>query len=122
MVKSKSTYVCQQCGTSSLRWEGRCSSCNVWNSFVEEVAIPKAAKQTGHLLKEDPILLKDVQSQSQNRYQTKILELDRVLGGGVVPGSVTLIGGDPGIGKSTLSLQVGCSLSERNFKVLYGEW
>ncbi|MFT5169824.1 MAG: DNA repair protein RadA/Sms, partial [Candidatus Omnitrophota bacterium] len=119
MAKTKTLFVCQECGSQSPRWEGRCSQCMSWNSYVEEMAGPRASKESAVLLKSEPVLLKDIESQNESRYQTNILELDRVLGGGIVPGSVTLIGGDPGIGKSTLSLQIGCTLSEQGQKVLY---
>lgn len=119
MVKTKTFYVCQQCGYTSPRWEGKCSNCQEWNSMVEEMDTPKGSKQSAHVLTSDPVLLKDIASQSDQRYLTDIIELDRVLGGGLVRGSVTLIGGDPGIGKSTLSLQIGCTLSQKDLKVLY---
>ncbi len=119
MVKTKTLFVCQECGFETPRWEGKCSSCGAWNAFVEEAMVPKAAKQSAVLLKSDPVQLKDVTGEDDRRYLTDISELDRVLGGGLVPGSVTLIGGDPGIGKSTLSLQIGCTLSEKQKKVLY---
>lgn len=119
MVKTKTVYVCQECGAQSPRWQGKCVSCNAWNSLVEETQAPADRRRPPDSYNEQPVLLKDIELKEENRYQTGILELDRVLGGGIVKGSVTLIGGDPGIGKSTLSLQIGCALSANGQKVLY---
>ncbi len=119
-MKTKTAYVCQSCGAQSPAWSGRCSSCESWNSIVEEnFSVPLPASRETISNKEEPVLLKEVESLQEHRMTTGIDEFDRVLGGGVVPGSVTLIGGDPGIGKSTISLQVACSLSQLNHKVLY---
>ena len=105
----KTVFVCQSCGSQSPKWLGRCPDCGNWNTLVEEVRVnPKfAADLAGDFPFPDeaPRLLKDISGQSEERFLTGIQELDRVLGGGVVPGSVILIGGDPGIGKSTLVLQ-----------------
>ncbi len=119
MVKTKTVYVCQECGAQSPRWQGKCVSCNAWNSLVEESLTPADPRRPTASYKEQPVLLSEIQHNDESRYQTGIRELDRVLGGGIVQGSVTLIGGDPGIGKSTLSLQIGCSLSDSGLKVLY---
>jgi len=119
MVKTKTVYVCQECGAQSPRWQGKCVSCNAWNSLVEESLTPSDPRRPSVSYKDQPILLHDIQLKDESRYLTGIKELDRVLGGGIVHGSVTLIGGDPGIGKSTLSLQIGCSLSTNGLKVLY---
>jgi len=106
MARVKTVYVCQQCGAQSPRWVGKCPNCGGWNSYVEErSAAPCQDPRSGLVRDEPPILLKDVTAQTQERFSAGIPELDRVLGGGVVPGSVILIGGDPGIGKSTLILQ-----------------
>ena len=95
-------------------------SCDSWNSFVEEAVISSSAKQRSRIaLKEEPVLLSNIIAGEEKRYSTTIQEFDGVMGGGIVPGGVTLIGGDPGIGKSTLSLQIGCALSEQGAKVLY---
>ena len=120
-MKTKTLFVCQNCGAQSPRWVGKCSECDAWNSYVEE-AIP--AKSSGSRLssvvsKDMPVLLSDVASQSEQRLATGVVEFDRVLGGGIVPGSVILIGGDPGIGKSTLSLQAAVALSQSGARVLY---
>ncbi|MCK5259624.1 MAG: DNA repair protein RadA [Candidatus Omnitrophica bacterium] len=119
MMKTKTLFVCQNCGAQSPRWAGRCSGCDSWNSLVEETTAPLTDKRNRVTLKEAPVLLMDVLTGEEKRYTTEIREFDGVMGGGIVPGAVTLIGGDPGIGKSTLSLQVGCALSEKGLKVLY---
>ncbi len=119
-MKTKTIYVCQNCGAESLRWIGKCPSCESWNSYVEELNAPLSADSKRDIVyKEAPVLLKDVLSREESRITTEMGEFDRVLGGGIVPGSVTLIGGDPGIGKSTLSLQISCALSQKKYKVLY---
>ncbi|MBF0485297.1 MAG: DNA repair protein RadA [Candidatus Omnitrophica bacterium] len=115
-------FVCQSCGSESPRWLGKCPGCQSWNSFVEETLVKKPLKDTprGMLTNTDaPVLLSQVSSGEEARYQTSIQEFDRVMGGGIVVGSVTLIGGDPGIGKSTIALQASCRLSEKGLKVLY---
>lgn len=120
MVKTKTIYVCQECGAQSPRWLGRCASCQNWNTLVEESVIPRNDKRSAvQTLQEAPVLLSNVLMDEERRYTTDLTEIDRVLGGGLVVGSVTLIGGDPGIGKSTLSLQIGCALSQKGAKVLY---
>ncbi len=120
-MKTKTVFACQSCGYQSPRWLGRCPDCNNWNSFVEEdYAIPSSgAKERTALYKDEPVLLKDVKIKEAGRFKTGILELDRVLGGGIVAGSVVLIGGDPGIGKSTISLQVSNQLTQEGITVLY---
>lgn len=118
-MKTKTFFVCQNCGTQSPRWVGKCSSCESWNSFVEESISLDTTRRAELNSGTAPVLLKDVQGDDVPRYQTGISEFDNVMGSGIVQGGVTLIGGDPGIGKSTLSLQIGCRLSERGIKVLY---
>jgi len=121
-VKIKTVFSCQNCGFQSPKWLGKCPDCNSWNSLVEEdYAAPQGAKATQRvaMYKDEPVLLKDVEVKDDSRLKTGILELDRVLGGGIVPGSVILIGGDPGIGKSTISLQVSNQLTRQGFRVLY---
>src|SRR5512135_2359024 len=108
-VKSaKTVFNCQNCGYQSPKWLGKCPECNSWNSFVEEDYAPVSVKEKERtaLYNQEPVLLKDVQVNETSRIKTGISELDRVLGGGIVAGSVILIGGDPGVGKSTISLQV----------------
>lgn len=118
-MKTKTLFVCQNCGTQSPRWVGKCQGCDSWNSLVEETIVPSTDKRNRIALKDEPVLLTDILTEEEKRYTTAIGEFDGVMGGGIVPGAVTLIGGDPGIGKSTLSLQVGCALSEKGCKVLY---
>ena len=121
--KVKSVYVCNSCGYESPKWNGRCPECGEWNTFVEEkrqAAPAKVAAQqvfTGKRAVE-PTLLVGVDEHDETRYLTGINELDRVLGGGIVKGSLVLLGGEPGIGKSTLLLQICKSVAE-NHKVLY---
>lgn len=119
MVKTKTLFICQDCGTQSPRWVGKCPNCQAWNSYVEEISAAPSKQTTVITYNDPPVLLSDVSVDTDERYRTNISELDRVLGGGIIPDSVTLIGGDPGIGKSTLSLQLGCALSEQKYKVLY---
>ncbi len=127
-MKTKTVFVCQNCGTQSPRWAGKCPNCEEWNSYVEETIrtqvtgnIEGASMRT-QIAAETvtaPVLLKEVDVYQDKRYLTAIGEFDRVMGGGIVPGSVTLIGGDPGIGKSTIVLQAGCALARAGLKVLY---
>jgi len=120
-MKTKTVFSCQNCGYQSPKWLGRCPDCNNWNSFVEEdYAVPSGkSKERVALYKDEPVLLKDVEVRDTDRIKTQIAELDRVLGGGIVPGSVVLVGGDPGIGKSTISLQVSNQLTRQGRTVLY---
>ncbi len=122
-MKTKTLFVCQSCGAQSPRWVGRCQECESWNSYVEEsiaVASSSASAMRNPIRQnESPVLLRTITADEQKRIVTRILEFDRVMGGGIVPGSVTLIGGDPGIGKSTLSMQICCSLAQAGHRVLY---
>lgn len=115
-------YVCQHCGYQALKWLGKCPGCNAWNSLVEEWTTPAAGNRSffdlGRGLAK-PVPITAIETQDEPRISTSILELDQVLGGGIVPGSLMLVGGDPGIGKSTLLLQVSGALSAQNQKVLY---
>lgn len=120
MAKVKKTiFYCQNCGYEASKWLGQCPMCKEWNSFVEEkVTVAKGGIQQGK--KEcEPVTLNSVTTNEDERMKTDIEELDRVLGGGIVPGSLVLVGGDPGIGKSTLLLQVCQKLSNKNQKVVY---
>lgn len=119
MSKKNSIFYCQNCGTSSSKWLGKCPSCNQWNTFVEERTSKKESKKDGYVsnIKNTPKLLKEISYSSENRIVTRDNELNRVLGGGIVPGSLILLGGDPGIGKSTLLLQF--ALSSKSKKILY---
>ncbi|MBH9553719.1 DNA repair protein RadA [Inhella gelatinilytica] len=122
MAKDKTIYTCSECGGSTPRWLGKCPSCNAWNSLVEGPAEPAGASKNHRfqaLAKSSPVAtLSEIEAVDTARTPTGIEELDRVLGGGIVAGGVTLIGGDPGVGKSTLLLQALNALS-RNMKVLY---
>jgi DNA repair protein RadA/Sms len=106
MAKVKSVYICQNCGAESAKWIGKCPSCGEWNSYVEELVAPKSAQVRLSGSKNKPKLLSEVSYESVQRLSTANAELDRVLGGGLVAGSLVLLGGAPGIGKSTLLLQV----------------
>lgn len=118
--RSKTVYVCQSCGTQSPRWMGKCPDCGQWNTMVEErVEKPKDVGSVKRRDGNEPLLLGDIQARDEDRFVTKIGELDRVLGGGIVGGSVVLIGGDPGIGKSTLVLQMLRQVSDLKGKALY---
>ena len=123
MAKAKKTvFFCQQCGYESAKWMGQCPGCREWNTFVEEPAEEKrsthsSASRVGQTV--EPLPLSKVEMTDQERFTTGIGELDRVLGGGIVPASLVLVGGDPGIGKSTLLLQVCRNLAEAHHSVLY---
>lgn len=119
-MKTKTMFVCQECGSQSPRWLGKCPGCGSWNSYVEEVQSQVThPRQAVEIASQAPVMLKDVATQDEKRLVSGFGEFDRVLGGGIVLGSVTLIGGDPGIGKSTIALQVACGLSKKNYKILY---
>lgn len=120
-MKTKTVFACHNCGYQSPKWVGKCPDCNSWNSFVEEdfVQASSRPKERVSLLTQPPVLLKDVEFKREDRLTTDILEFDRVLGGGIVRGSVILIGGDPGIGKSTISLQICAQLTRQAKTVLY---
>lgn len=126
MAKGKITtgFFCQNCGYESAKWMGQCPGCKEWNTFVEETKVTGGASKRGseHSLSGDrakPAALSEISIGQEERILTGIGELDRVLGGGIVPGSLTLVGGDPGIGKSTLLLQVCQKLSALQKKILY---
>ncbi len=122
--KTASIFYCQNCGYESTKWMGQCPGCKEWNTFVEETVSRSEMKNTGGIRghqgeKAEPCLLSEVSIKEEDKVLTGIPELDRVLGGGIVQGSLTLVGGDPGIGKSTLLLQVCRNLAEAGHKVLY---
>ncbi len=119
MSPIKSIYTCQNCGTQSPKWLGKCPSCNEWNTFVEEVVSKKqvSGKLSAQIAGNQPLTLDKIETVHNKRISVKIEEFNRVLGGGIVPGSLILLGGDPGIGKSTLALQLALELSDR--KILY---
>jgi DNA repair protein RadA/Sms len=124
MGKKKTKFVCQECGYESAKWLGRCPGCNTWNSMVEEIERTKSATRgvfvhsTADIISK-PVPITTVTTTQEPRIQTNISEFNRVLGGGIVKGSLILIGGDPGIGKSTLLLQVSAQLAAMQHKVLY---
>ena len=120
MSKVKTSFFCQNCGAQTAKWTGQCNTCSEWNTIVEEV-IQKEEKRnwkqsTGTKTKPKPLRIDEIQLNPEERIKTNNDELDTVLGGGLVKGSVTLLGGEPGIGKSTLLLQIALSISQ---KVLY---
>lgn len=120
MAKPKTVFVCQNCGAESPKWIGKCPACKEWNTYHEEIIAPAAPHERTYLQgkeKKKPELLINVSSDEQNRQKTGVAELDRLLGGGIVPGSLILLGGEPGVGKSTLALQIALALAEK--KVLY---
>ncbi len=119
MSKIKTKYVCQQCGYTAANWQGKCNSCGAWNSFVEEQNVEVKTKLVRTGQEKRLIAINDVQTANYPRLKTAVEEFDRVTGGGFVPGSVTLIGGDPGIGKSTISLQIAQALAVQKAPVLY---
>jgi DNA repair protein RadA/Sms len=116
-MKDKTVFICQSCGFNSPKWLGRCPNCGEWNSLIEE--LEEEGKAEYSFPPSEPVLYKKIKGAEKKRAETGIEELDRVLGGGVVLGSLVLIGGEPGIGKSTLLLQVSRDYSSKGEKVLY---
>lgn len=121
MAKVQSKYVCQNCAYESPRWVGKCPNCGEWNTFVEELTSRVAARKSVKGSSVEPLSLGEVESTEDQRIATQIGEFDRVLGGGIVRGSVVLLGGDPGVGKSTLMLQIAVRLSDRIVLYVSGE-
>lgn len=125
MAKSKSTYSCTECGGQTLKWQGQCPHCQAWNTLVEVMSEKAAARFTPVSESREVQSLSEVEAEEEQRYSTGLLEFDRVLGGGLVQGGVVLLGGDPGIGKSTLLLQALCNMSllplARNVLYVSGE-
>ena len=128
MSKVKKAFFCQNCGYESVKWIGQCPSCNQWNSFVEEIIQKETPKSNGWQHYNEPaertnktIQLSEIKSNEEKRMMTGDDELNRVLGGGIVPGSIVLIAGEPGIGKSTLFLQIGLKLSNKVVLYISGE-
>ena len=120
MAKIKSSFFCQNCGASYAKWQGQCSSCKSWNTISEEILQKEEKTTWNHTEKyvktEKPLKIQEIKTDVEARYNTQDQELNRVLGGGIVPGSLILLGGDPGIGKSTLMLQLSLKLP---YKTLY---
>lgn len=124
-TKVKNVYICSECGWESSKWVGKCQGCNQWNTMQEEIkstAKVSSASYTGAAVKlsssSTPISMRDIDTENEERYKTGSKELDRVLGGGIVKGSLVLLGGDPGIGKSTILLQI-CNNLGNKLKILY---
>ena len=125
MSKRKTKFSCQHCGYESAKWMGKCPGCGSWNSMVEEIEETKSSRRGGAFSGatstkvQKPQSITSIESTTEPRIYTKSPELNRVLGGGIVRGSLVLIGGDPGIGKSTLLLQTSAQLAMNKHKVLY---
>lgn len=124
MAKMKTIYVCQHCGVTSPKWAGRCNSCGEWNSIVEEIEVVGKNKNLATMVSrhlEKPLTLGEIETGKMERFSTANREFDRVLGGGLVPGAMVLLGGEPGIGKSTLALQVALTIREKLVLYISGE-
>ncbi|MBS0010831.1 MAG: DNA repair protein RadA [Bacteroidales bacterium] len=122
MAKSKSIWVCNNCGAESPKWVGRCNACGEWNTFMEEIS--RESKKTSLSFGREqarPQLLNDISASEKNRISTGMEETDRIMGGGIVPGSLILIGGEPGVGKSTLALQMAMKLDNKKLLYVSGE-
>ncbi|MDN4494051.1 DNA repair protein RadA [Ureibacillus aquaedulcis] len=123
MAKKKSKFCCNSCGYESPKWMGRCPGCGGWNTMVEEVEViskgPRGAFQHSNTISQKATPIINIETSDEPRIPTEMDELNRVLGGGIVPGSLVLIGGDPGIGKSTLLMQVSALLSNKGHRMLY---
>jgi len=118
MSKARTEYVCQTCGSKSPKWIGHCPSCNEWNTYVEEIVVREEKRSASQkMLQSVPRKITEITTSKESRINTGILELNRILGGGLVPGSTVLIAGEPGIGKSTLALQLALLMSD--LKILY---
>ena len=121
MAKTKTVYICSECGAESAKWSGQCQNCGAWNTLTEEISAPVEVSKKIEQKAKAPaksLKLSQIGKESEQRTDTGISELNRVLGGGIVPGSVTLLGGDPGIGKSTLLMQTAAELTKQG-TVLY---
>lgn len=121
MPKIISKYICQKCAYESPRWVGKCPNCGEWNTFVEEIARKVSARKTVSFTKVRGIPLSEIELEEDHRIVTTVSEFDRVLGGGIVSGSVLLLGGDPGIGKSTLMMQIAANLRDKIVLYVSGE-
>ena len=117
--KNVSVFFCQECGNETSKWSGQCPACGAWNTLVEEVVDKSTIKTRAKVSDVKPTKIIDVTASNENRISTNIEEFDRVLGGGIVPGSMVLVGGDPGIGKSTLLLQTCRELCLAGVDVMY---
>jgi len=119
MAKAQTAYVCQNCGAKSSKWFGKCQQCGEWNSLCEERIAPEPQDRRPLLEDNEPVVITEIEPPTESRIPTGIRELDRILGGGIVAGSAVLIGGDPGIGKSTLVLQASFQVSDKGYRALY---
>ncbi len=119
MAKLKNVFFCTECGYESSKWMGQCPACKTWDTFAEEPPLKKGEKSRSTGILPEPQLLSAVSATENNRVSTGLQEMDRVLGGGIVVGSLVLVGGDPGIGKSTLLLQICKELTDKQHRVLY---
>lgn len=119
MAKSKTVFFCKECGFESAKWLGQCPGCKQWDTFTEEPVVKKSVKAAGIKQSREPELIANIKAETELRLCTGIEEFDRVLGGGIVLGSLVLVGGDPGIGKSTLLLQMCKEVVNKSKKVLY---
>jgi DNA repair protein RadA/Sms len=124
MPKNKTVFICQNCGAESAKWIGRCPACKEWNTYHEEIIVPASSRDASFLAtreKRKPELLDNIHSDEKNRQKSGIAELDRILGGGIVSGSLILLGGEPGVGKSTLALQLALALKSKKILYVSGE-
>ncbi|MFT4143443.1 MAG: DNA repair protein RadA, partial [Mobilitalea sp.] len=119
MAKNKTVFFCKECGFESTKWLGQCPGCKEWDTFTEEPVLKKSNKPSGIKMNREPELLSNIKAESKLRLCSGIEEFDRVLGGGIVKGSLVLVGGDPGIGKSTLLLQMCREIVNQSKKILY---
>ena len=121
-AKIKSIYVCSECGFESAKWAGKCPGCGQWNTMQEEIrdtSVGKGAVSTiSHTPTAQPMRIREIDTEEEARYHTGLTELDRVLGGGIVKGSLILVSGEPGIGKSTILLQI-CDFLGQSLQILY---
>jgi len=124
MPKAKTVFVCQNCGAESPKWIGRCPSCKEWNTYQEEIIAPASPRDMSFIREKPdkkPVLLDNIEADEKNRQRTGLSELDRILGGGMVSGSLILLGGEPGVGKSTLALQLALALKQTTILYVSGE-
>ncbi len=121
IAKARNVWACAECGHQSPRWLGQCPQCSQWNSLHEEVVLPSLPRKfkAETTAKSTPVKLNEISNNPLPRHSTNIIEINRLLGGGLVPGALTLVGGDPGIGKSTLMLQLSAAMAKQGLLVLY---
>ena len=117
-LKNKSLYICNECGHESAKWYGCCPGCGEWNTMEEEIRTPQQQKTVKSIKNITAQTINEIDADDEIRFKTGMAELDRVLGGGIVKGSLVLLSGDPGIGKSTILLQI-CEFLGKNLRILY---